>query len=125
MHMTSFLLCADAHTDLLDIYYKEANLLFLETYQLSNIGDTSATTHSTLSLGTKRTRTPLLSTSSPKRQKPTPQQGIKSPPMRPLAPKKSTKVHKAAVATVPKQNDIRTFFSKKARTDVADTMCIK
>ena len=88
---------------------------------LSNIGDTSAITHSTLALGTKRTPTPLLSTSSPKRQKPTPQQGIKRPPMRPLAPKKSTKVHKAAVATVPKQNDIRTFFSKKARTDVADT----
>ena len=61
---------------------------------LSNIGDTPATTHPTLSLGTKRTPTPLLSTSSPKRQKPTPQQGVKRPPTRPLAPKKSTKVHK-------------------------------
>ena len=88
---------------------------------LSNIGDIPAITHSTLSQGTKRTPTPLLSTSSLKRQKPTPQQGIKRPPTRPLAPKKSTKAHMAAVATVPKQNDIRTFFSKKARTDVADT----
>ena len=100
------------------------NLPAQRTYKeilLSNIGDTPAITHSTLSLGSKRTPTPLLSASSPKRQKPTPQQGIKRPLTRPLAPKKSTKVQKAAVATVPKQNDIRTFFSKKARTDVADT----
>ena len=35
MHVTSFLLCADALMDLSDIYYKEANLLLLDSYQHS------------------------------------------------------------------------------------------
>ena len=88
---------------------------------MSNTGDITEHTHSTMSQGNKRTLTPLLSTSSPKRQKSTLKHGTRRPLARPTEPKKSTKAHMAAVATVPKQIDIRTFLSKKARTDVADT----